>query len=114
MFEIEKNETNMDSRVGAGVRPRDHRWYQLFADFVTESVAPSSAKDDLSGETVEASCHSSADLLVGKDTQPFGKDDLSGETVEAGKDDLSGETVFPLREYPRFMVDSWRTHRVPF
>ena len=92
------------------MRPRNHRWYQLPADFASESVAPSSAKDDLSGEIVEASCHSCADLLVGKDTQPFGKDDPSGETVEAschdcadllveevvpflGRDDPSGETV---------------------
>ena len=73
----------MESRIGAGVRPRVHRWYQLPADFVSESVASSSAKDDLSGETVEASCHYCADLLVGKDTEPFRKDDLQGETVEA-------------------------------
>ena len=108
-FGIGKNQTRM--------RSRDHRRYQFPADFVSESVAPSSGKDDLSGGTVEASRHPCTDLPVGKATQSFGKDDHSGETVEAschvcadllvedvvpssGKDDLSGETGCPLVNTP--------------
>ena len=82
-FGIGNNETRMNPRVGAGVRSRDHRRCQFPADFVSESVAPSSGKDELSDETVEASFHSCADLFIGSVALSCGKHDLSGETVEA-------------------------------
>ena len=54
-------------------------------------------------EKIKASCHSRAELLIGDTIpRPIERDDLSGETIEAsdqycadpcGKDDLSGETV---------------------
>ena len=73
----------MNTRVGSGVRSRDHRRYQFPADFVSESVPPSSGKYDLSGETFEASWHSETDLFVGNIAPTFVKDGLSGGTVEA-------------------------------
>ena len=86
IFVIGNTEMGMNPRVGAGVRSRDHRRYQFPADFVGESIAPSSGKDDLPGETVEAACHSCADLFVGKiASRPFGNDP-SSETVKSSLD----------------------------
>ena len=110
----------MNSRIGVGVRSRDHRRYQFPTDFVSESVAPSSGKDDLSGETIEASCHSCADPSLESVAPSCGKmtfrkkqlkhldcANLLAEDVvtSSGEHDLSSEPNFPLVKHPVSWLD---------